>query len=112
MHREEVIPILRVLDAEASVRWYEQLGFELTDVHRFAPGMPAFATIQRGDITLFLSEHAGDARPDTLVYLRVNDVREMAERLGCELGDNPWGPDFQITDPDRNRLRINTPSWW
>jgi hypothetical protein len=112
MNREEVIPILRVVDAETSAQWYERLGFALTDVHRFAPGLPRFATIQRGDITLFLSEHTGDARPDTLVYLRVHDVRELAARLGCELDDNPWGPDFEIIDLDGNRLRINTPSWW
>jgi hypothetical protein len=61
--QEEVIPILRVEDACTTARWYERLGFELINVHRFDPGLPAFATIQRGDISLFLSEHTGDARP-------------------------------------------------
>lgn len=67
---------------------------------------------KRGDITLFLSEHTGDARPDTLVYLRLHGVAELAARFGMTPDDNPWGPDFEITDPDGNRLRINTPSWW
>jgi catechol 2,3-dioxygenase-like lactoylglutathione lyase family enzyme len=110
--REEVIPILRVRDAAATAGWYERLGFKLVNVHRFEPGFPAFATIERGDISLFLSEHAGDARPDTLVYLRVRDAERLAASLGVLTEDNPWGPDFEIADPDGNRLRIGTPSWW
>jgi catechol 2,3-dioxygenase-like lactoylglutathione lyase family enzyme len=109
---EEAIPILRVHDAAASARWYEQLDFELTDVHRFAAGLPAFATLRRGDVTLFLSEHTEDARPGTLVYLRVRDVHALAARFGIAPEDNPWGPDFEVSDPDGNRLRIGTPSWW
>jgi hypothetical protein len=90
--REEAIPILRVRDAAATAGWYERL--------------------QRGDISLFLSEHTGDARPDTLVYLRVRDAERLAASLGVATEDNPWGPDFEIADPDGNRLRIGTPSWW
>ncbi len=99
-------------DAAAAARWYEQLGFRLTNVHRFEPDLPAFATVERGDVTLFLSEHTGDARPDTLVYLRIPGVRELAARFGVVPQDNPWGLDFEVRDPDGNRLRIGTPSWW
>jgi catechol 2,3-dioxygenase-like lactoylglutathione lyase family enzyme len=110
--REEVIPILRVTDAATIAGWYERLGFELVNVHRFAPGLPAFVTIQRGDISIFLSEHTCDARPDTLIYLRVRDAEQLAARIGVPTEDNPWGRDFEIADPDGNRLRIGTPSWW
>jgi Glyoxalase superfamily protein len=110
--REEAIPILRVKDATATAGWYERLGFQLVNVHRFAPGLPAFATIQRGDISLFLSEHTGDARPDTLVYLRVRDAEQLAASLGVTTEDNPWGRDFEICRPGWQRLRIGTPSWW
>jgi catechol 2,3-dioxygenase-like lactoylglutathione lyase family enzyme len=110
--QEEVIPILRVQDAAAAARWYERLGFQLVNVHRFEPALPAFATIQRGAISLFLSEHAGDARPGTLIYLRVRDARALADKLGKQIDDNPWGEDFELTDPDGNRFRIGTPSWW
>lgn len=110
--RAEVVPILRVRDAAASAAWYEQLGFTLTHVHRFADRLPAFATVQRGTATLFLSEHTGDASPDTLVYLRVPDAQVLAGRFGVAVDDNPWGSDFEVQDPDGNRLRIGTPSWW
>lgn len=110
--REQAIPILRVQDAATTAVWYEQLGFKLTNVHRFEAGLPAFATIERGDVTLFLSEHTGDAQPDTLIYLRLHGVHDLAARFGITPDANPWGPDFEITDPDGNRLRIGTPSWW
>jgi hypothetical protein len=66
---EKVIPILRVADAGVAVAWYRRVGFEQTDVHRFEPGLPAFVTIERGPMKVFLSEHKGDATPDTLIYL-------------------------------------------
>jgi ribosomal protein S18 acetylase RimI-like enzyme len=69
----EVIPILRVANAASAVSWYERLGFTKEWEHRFEPGMPAFVSIARGRARLFLSEHQGDARPDTLVYLVVSD---------------------------------------
>jgi hypothetical protein len=56
-----------------------------------------------------LSEHRGDARPDTLVYLRVSDVDVVAKEFGAEVIDQPWGREIQLTDPDGNRLRIGTP---
>ena len=66
MH-EEVVPILRVEDAAAAVAWYERLGFTRQWEHRFAPDLPAFVEVARGGVRLFLSEHEGDARPDTLI---------------------------------------------
>jgi hypothetical protein len=44
--------------------WYERLRFTKQWEHRFAPDLPAFIEVARGDVKLFLSEHRGDARPD------------------------------------------------
>ncbi len=110
--REEVVPILRVQDASIAAEWYRQLDFQFVNQHRFAPGMPAFVTISRRDMTLFLSEHTGDARPNTLLYLRVRDVQALAARFDLATEVQPWGREFEIVDPDGNRLRIGTPSWW
>ena len=103
---EQVIPILRVQDAETAVAWYGRLGFRQTSVHRFGPGMPAFVTIERGTMKLFLSEHKGDARPDTLLYLAVSDVHPFATEFGVQVEEAPWGYEIEIRDPDANRLRI------
>ena len=107
---EEVIPILRVGDAAAAVAWYGRLGFAEEWVHRFEPGMPAFVSVARGRVRLFLSEHRGDARPDTLVYLRVENVDEIAAEFGVTAGDAPWAREIELRDPDGNRLRVATPT--
>ncbi|MFC5724332.1 glyoxalase superfamily protein [Streptomyces gamaensis] len=107
---EEVIPILHVTDAAAAVLWYERLGFVKQWEHRFEDGLPAFVEIARGRVRLFLSEHTGDARPDTLVYLRVTDVEEIASEFGELIQSAPWAREIDLRDPDGNRLRIGTPT--
>ena len=109
MH-EEVIPILRVADAATAVTWYRRLGFQPEWEHRFEPGMPAFVSVARGQMRLFLSEHRGDARPDALVYLRVGDVDTVAAEFGVPVGNAPWAREIELHDPDGNRLRIGTPT--
>ena len=106
---EKVIPILRVRDALAAAEWYARLGFRQTHVHRFAPHLPAFVTVERGPMKLFLSEHAGDARPDTLLYLYVTDVDTIARAFGATVEQAPWDREIELRDPDGNRLRIGTP---
>jgi hypothetical protein len=107
---EEVIPILRVGNAAAAVAWYGRLGFAEEWVHRFEPGLPAFVSIARGGVRLFLSEHSGDARPDTLIYLRRNDVDAVAAEFGVVVTEAPWAREIELRDPDGNRLRIGTPT--
>lgn len=109
MAPEEVVPVLRVADASVAVRWYARLGFAQEWEHRFEPGFPAFVEIVRGTIRLFLSEHTGDARPDTLVYLRVRDVDAIAAEFGTTVEEAPWAREIELRDPDGNRLRVGTP---
>lgn len=104
-----MVPILRIRDAATAVAWYKRLGFHQVSVHRFAPHLPAFVTVERGPMRLFLSEHEGDARPGTLLYLQVNDVRPMAKEFGAKVEEAPWGYEIEIRDPDGNRLRMGMP---
>ncbi|GGY54160.1 glyoxalase superfamily protein [Streptomyces omiyaensis] len=107
---EAVIPVLRVREAAVAVAWYERLGFAERWVHRFEPGFPAFVEVARGDVRLFLSEHEGDARPDTLVYLRVRDVDAVAAEFGVTVEEAPWAREVELRDPDGNRIRAGTPT--
>lgn len=109
MVAEEVVPVLRVTDAAVALRWYQRLGFALEWEHRFEPGFPTFMEIGRGPIRLFLSEHTGDARPDTLLYLRVRDVDAVAAEFGAAVEEAPWARETELRDPDGNRLRVGTP---
>ena len=102
----EVVPILRVADADAAVRWYERLGFTKQWEHRFDPSCPAFVSIACGGARLFLSEHRGNARPGTLVGLYVSDVDAVEAEFGRPDGEPPYGCEFELRDPDGNRLRI------
>ena len=105
----EVVPILRVADADAAVRWYERLGFTKQWEHRFDPSCPAFVSIARGGARLFLSEHRGDATPDTLIGLYVSDVEAVVAEFGRPTGDPPYGCELELRDLDGNRLRISKP---
>jgi len=108
---EQLAPILRVADAEAAVAWYARLGFVKEWEHRFEPGLPLYVGIARGELRMHLSEHTGDARPGTLLYLTVDDFDALAASLGVTaIDDMPWGRDFEVVDPDGNRLRIGSPS--
>jgi catechol 2,3-dioxygenase-like lactoylglutathione lyase family enzyme len=100
-----ITPILHADDADASEKWYAQLGFEVEYTHQFEANLPRFDTLRCGDLRIFLSEH-GDA-PRGVVYLHVDDVDAVAATLGVEAEDTPWGMrEIRVTDPAGNELRI------
>ena len=103
---EEFIPIFRVKDGLKAAEWYSRLGFEVESEHRFAPGMPLYLFLRRGNVRLHLSEHKGDARPGTLVYFYVHDLDAIAKEFNADVLQQPWGREVKISDPDGNRLRI------
>ena len=105
---EQAIPILRVANAADAVAWYERLGFAEEWEHRIEPGWPAFVSIARGRVRLFLSEHRGDAGPDTLVQLFVTDAGPVLAEFGRPADEPPYGCEIELRDPDGNRLRIST----
>ena len=106
---ELMVPVFRVADGETAAAWYERLGFSVEGVHRFEPDLPRYMNLRRGNVWLHLSEHEGDARPETLVYFYVEDVDAIAEEFGATVEIQPWAREIELTDPDGNRLRIGTP---
>ena len=103
---EQVVPILHVKDAMKTAEWYKRLGFEVEGEHRFAPSLPLYMFLRSGDIALHLSEHSGDAKPDTLLYFYVSDIEEVANEFGAEILEQPWAREIHLKDPDGNRWRI------
>ena len=107
---EEVVPVLYVADVHRAVAWYERLGFRKEWEHQFEPGLPWFVSVARGSVRLYLSEHRGDARPNTLLHLYVRDIDVVSEELGVPVDEEGLaGRECDIEDPDGNRLRIATP---
>jgi PhnB protein len=112
---QDVTPQFRITDAKASLAFYvDGLGFTVDWEHRFEPGMPVFMAVSRDGQSLFLSEHAGDARVGGAAYFVVPDVDACAREFGSRgvtfvqpPQDMPWGPrELTVVDPDGNRLRF------
>ena len=92
-----------------AVGWYARLGFAKEWEHQLEPGFPLFVSVARGHVRLYLSEHEGDARPDTLIHLYVKDIDAVAEEFGIPVDeDGLAGRECELVDPDRNRLRVAT----
>ena len=106
---EEVVPVLYVEDAARAVVWYERLGFQKEWEHQFEPGLPWFVSVARGRLRLYLSEHKGDARPNTLTHLYVPDIDRVSEEFAVPVDENGLaGRECHLEDPDGNRLRVAT----
>ena len=55
--------------------------------HQFRFGLPWFVSVARGEVRLYLSEHKGDARPDTLVHLYVMDIDAVSDEFGIPVDE-------------------------
>ena len=107
---EEIVPVLRVEEAERAVVWYARLGFAKEWEHQFETGFPWFVSIAIGRVRIFLSEHTGDARPNSLIHLYVKDIEAVSTEFGIAIDeDGLAGRECYLEDPDGNRLRIATP---
>jgi hypothetical protein len=106
---ETVVPVLYVEDAARAVDWYARLEFTKQWEHQFEPGFPWFVCVARGNVRLYLSEHKGDARPDTLIHLYVRDIDDVSEEFGIAVDEAGLaGREIHLVDPDGNRLRVAT----
>jgi hypothetical protein len=104
---EALAPVFRVGDTDASINWYQRLGF-VVDLE-WASG-PAFSratvVLRRGDLVLILSNRDEDARSDALVFMRVSDVDAIADEFDVTVKSSGLGSFIELRDHDGNRLRI------
>lgn len=106
---EEVVPVLYVEEVGRAVAWYGRLGFEKEWEHQFEPGFPWFVSVARGNVRLYLSEHKGDARPNTLIHLYVDDIDAVSKEFGIPVDEEGLaGRECDLEDLDGNRLRVAT----
>ncbi len=106
---EQLVPILYVTDAATTARWYTRLGFAVEGEHRFAPELPLYLFLRKDNLAIHLSEHRGDARPNTLLYFYVQDIDVYAKEFVSKIIAQPWAREISLTDPDGNLLRLGQP---
>ena len=107
-------PILRIFDETKAREFYlDYLGFTVGFEHRFGKDMPLYMGIDRGDVTLHLSEHHGDACPGSAVRIQIDDATAFHAELKSKnykylnpgIEDMPWGSrEVCVRDPFGNRL--------
>ncbi|WP_295813608.1 glyoxalase superfamily protein [uncultured Nitratireductor sp.] len=112
---QPAIPIMRIFDeAKAREFYLDFLGFAVDWEHRFAPNMPLYMQVSRGDLSLHLSEHSGDATPGGNAVVFMTGIKALHAELherhykynrpGLEKAE--WGLELGVIDPFSNRLRF------
>ena len=113
------MPVLRVDDAERSVRFYcGRLGFRQDWWHQAGPDEPATVSVSRGGANLLLTERTDLGRNGQVCLWTI----ELATLFGdwsnledvvLEHGPTPmpWGlTEMAFRDPDGNRIRVAQPT--
>ena len=111
------IPTLRIFDIAKAKEFYTGfLGFTVDFEHRFAPDLPLFLQVSLDEITLYLSEHHGDASPGARIVIETSGLAAYhadlsAKRYGYArpgLVQQPWGAiTMTVTDPFFNRIEFS-----
>ena len=113
------IPVLRVADAERSVRFYcGRLGFRQDWWHQVGPDQPATVSVSRGGASVHLTERT-DVGHDGQVCVWTIELATLFVEWGShedvvlEHGPTamPWGlTEIAFRDPDGNRIRVAQPT--
>lgn len=122
MKLTNLTPILNVSDVPASLEWFEALGWERGFAWDDEGGMrsskPTFASIQSGDVEIFLCLDDQGERGMWMSWFlpsgeELDAVHARAVELGYEIAmeptDEPWGMrEFHLRHPDGHVFRIST----
>ncbi|MBN8570923.1 MAG: VOC family protein [Ignavibacteria bacterium] len=114
----KVKPIFRIFDYNKAVEFYvDFLGFKIDWENRGDDGKaPVYMQVSRGDVTLHLSEHHGDASPGSNIFVEYKDVMEYNKELVDKkykynrpgVDEMPWGAlEMKVHDPFGNRISFN-----
>ena len=109
-----IIPTLRVKDSRRTQSLFQKIGFSSIWEHQDDDSAPRFVEMHRDQLSLFISEHAGDGPVGIQLYFLVDDVDPIFELLKneeveiiVEPYDAEWGQRvFEIMDYDGNLLRF------
>ncbi|CAH2792208.1 MAG: Glyoxalase family protein [uncultured Paraburkholderia sp.] len=113
MHIARAIPIIRIFSEEKAREFYvDFLGFTVEWEHRFGDNFPLYAQVRRSDLVLHLSEHHGDAKPGSTIFVQTRDIDAFHAELHAKdyrygkpsVETLPWGKVQETIDPFGNRI--------
>jgi catechol 2,3-dioxygenase-like lactoylglutathione lyase family enzyme len=115
----ELTPILNVSDFDASVAWFEKVGFQPGFRASAEPGAPTnFGAVVWSAIEIFLCVGAQGGRGDNGAWMSIfvddgDALHERCRRAGLDVirppADEPWGVrEFHLRHPDGHVFRIGT----
>ncbi|MEQ4305846.1 glyoxalase superfamily protein [Plantactinospora sp. B6F1] len=125
--RNSTVPVLRIFAVDPAIQFYvDFLGFTLDfGGPNAGPGTAYYGQVSRDGTTLHLAETAYDAGQGATVFLWVDGVDELRERLNRRRTEVPvWGPAvwtprveraqwdgrvLTVADPFGNHLRFGEP---
>lgn len=103
------IPVLRIFSVEKAQEFYlGWLGFAVAFEHRFAPDLPLYMGVERGELVLHLSEHHGDGSPGANIRVETTGL----DAFHRELTDKRYGygrPGIETTPWETRELRVHDP---
>ena len=113
---DRLVPFVRVVDVEASVAFYRQLGFSLQDEAKYRQRL-SWALLRSGDAEIMFEGTHGPSDPDrqrVSFYLYSHDLAALRHQLvaaGIDAGqieDGSPGPreEMRVADPDGYVLMI------
>jgi uncharacterized glyoxalase superfamily protein PhnB len=83
MTEQQVVPMIHVPDVRATVRWYQSIGFAVTNTFE-DEGEMTFALLQYGNSELMLNcggQPSAKDRREVDLYVRTDDVEGLYQRL-------------------------------
>ena len=110
---QPAIPVFRIFSIEKAMGFYQGfLGFAVDWEHRFDDNFPLCCQVSRDDMTLHLSEHAGDASPGARAFVYMTGVAVFHAELTSKdyrymkpgINDRPGGKELEVSDPFSNRI--------
>ena len=108
-------PILAVSNMEASLKFYNSLGFTTEFLWQDPPSYAVLAAGENASVHLSLLDPEDRANPPRgIIYIFVHDVDKLYQdcldqgiKIKVEIGDRDYRMrDFEIKDPDGNLLTL------
>ena len=115
---QPAIPVFRIFSIEKAMEFYQGfLGFTVDWEHRFDDNFPLYCQVSRGDMTLHLSEHVGDASPGARAFVYITGIAAFHAELTSKdyrymkpgINDQLWGKELEVSDPFSNRITFCEP---